>query len=393
MRTRIIRDINGPRRSLPKQSAQALVEFVIALPIVLLIAIGLLELGRLLFTYISVYTASREAARYGSAVGVAENGVAKYQDCVGMRAAAKRVGVMAGLSDSQIDLRYDSGPEDPRAWTDLPTCPAAVPAGGRIAVRVTGYFKTAAGFVNIPSMTLISDTARTIVQDVSVEGIPPTPTPMPTLTPTRTATQIPTATLTFTPTPTDTPTSTVTPTSTITPTITPGPSSTATFTQTLTPTETGTPTRTPTSTKCPLSVCTPTPTATATATSTPTPTATPDCTGLSYGVPSSNSSKFTFQLFNNSVYTRTITLISIAWNGNGTVQSVYLLPSQLWTDSAGVISPHVFTQGDWITGSNRSVAPNAPRDLTFDFDNASHQDHDATVVYDNGCVIKPPITR
>ncbi len=86
-------------------------------------------------------------------------------------------------------------------------------------------------------------------------------------------------------------------------------------------------------------------------------------------------------------------MVSIAWTGNGNLLSIYLLPSQLWTSNTGVISPHVFSHLDWIPGSNADLAPNAPKDFTFQFNDGSHQDHDATIVFDNGCVIKPPITK
>ena len=49
-----------------------MVEFAIALPVLLLLLYGILEAGRLLFVYSTVVTASRQAARYGATTG--ENG-------------------------------------------------------------------------------------------------------------------------------------------------------------------------------------------------------------------------------------------------------------------------------------------------------------------------------
>src|SRR5512134_1705578 len=84
-----------------KTKAQAMVEFAIVLPILLLLLYGLLETGRLLFIYSSIVTATRQASRYGSATGqgsdyTAEGGpnnssVPRYQDCYGIRRAADRV--------------------------------------------------------------------------------------------------------------------------------------------------------------------------------------------------------------------------------------------------------------------------------------------------------------
>ena len=46
--------------------AQAIVEFAIVLPILLMLLVGIFEVGRLIFMYAAVTNASREAARYGS---------------------------------------------------------------------------------------------------------------------------------------------------------------------------------------------------------------------------------------------------------------------------------------------------------------------------------------
>ena len=64
-----------PRKLTPprKSKAQALVEFAIVLPLLMLLLYGLLEAGRLLFLYSNVVTASRQAARYGSATGQGGN--------------------------------------------------------------------------------------------------------------------------------------------------------------------------------------------------------------------------------------------------------------------------------------------------------------------------------
>ncbi|HSJ87456.1 MAG TPA: Ig-like domain repeat protein [Anaerolineales bacterium] len=90
-----------------KKPAQAMVEFAIALPVLLLMLYGILEAGRLLFLYSTVVTASRQAVRYGSATGEGNNGVPRYQDCDGIRSAANKVGYL-GKFDA-ITLQYDKG--------------------------------------------------------------------------------------------------------------------------------------------------------------------------------------------------------------------------------------------------------------------------------------------
>ena len=52
-----------------KTKAQAMVEFALVLPLLLMLLYGILEAGRLLFIYSTIVTASRQAVRYGSATG------------------------------------------------------------------------------------------------------------------------------------------------------------------------------------------------------------------------------------------------------------------------------------------------------------------------------------
>ena len=79
-----------------------MVEFALVLPILLVTMFGIMEFGRLLFIYVTTASASREAARYAAAVGISDNGVEFYNDCAGIRAAAQRVGVLAGIQNNDI---------------------------------------------------------------------------------------------------------------------------------------------------------------------------------------------------------------------------------------------------------------------------------------------------
>src|SRR5512140_1271386 len=125
-----------------KTTAQAMVEFALALPILLLVVYGLLETGRLLFMYASVVTAARQAARYGSASGDNGSGTNYYNDCDGIRAAARRVAFIQRFTDADISISYDSGPHTPDT-ADLGSCPLDATAhpghptnGDRIRVSV-----------------------------------------------------------------------------------------------------------------------------------------------------------------------------------------------------------------------------------------------------------------
>jgi Flp pilus assembly protein TadG len=225
-----------------KQRAQGMLEFALVLPILLLLMFGIIEFGRLLFMYVSVSSASREAARYGAAVGDVGGGTLRYQDCDGIVAAASRVGVLAGITAADVVIQYDDGTN-----IKANSCPevqdvfgSPIYLGDRIVVTVSRNFQPIVPLVNIPAVPISATTARTIVRDVGVKGTPlPTPTKKPTATPTDTleptATETPKKTPKKSPTPTLTFTSTDIPTSTPTFTFTPeGP--TATNPPTLTPT-------------------------------------------------------------------------------------------------------------------------------------------------------------
>ncbi len=211
-----------------------MVEFALVLPVLLLLLFGIIEVGRLFVVFISVYNASREAARYGSAAGDNASGIPFYQDCDGIRDTALRVGFLAGIDPANIDVRYDHGPNGEIPWGSLPTCPGDVELGDRIAVQVSGEYQPLLPLVNFPPIPLTATGYRTIIKEVEILGTPP---PSPTYKYTRTPT------LTKTPTPTDTP---IPPTNT--PTV---PTDTPTNTPT---TPTSTPTDTPTVTTTPSAV-------------------------------------------------------------------------------------------------------------------------------------------
>lgn len=169
----MIDGIEKPRR---KHSAQGLLEFALVLPLLLMLIFGLIEAGRLLFIYSSVMISSREAARYGSAVGDAGGVYAPYKDCTGIREAAKRVGKFAGISDANISISYDHGPGSGSAFA---TCPLStgqyIILGDRIIVQVRATYRPLLPLVGFSSFPITSTARRTIIKDVKIEGTPPSP--------------------------------------------------------------------------------------------------------------------------------------------------------------------------------------------------------------------------
>ena len=160
-----INAVIGPKR---KDKAQGMVEFALTLPLLLLLVFGVIEFGRLLFYYGAVVTATREAARYGSAAGEAGGGLDYYEDCLGITDAAKRIGSIVGIQDGDVQISYDRpGSTNPFA----PSCPpsTSVDLGDRIIVTVTGRFQPIVPLVNVPQIDIQSVARRTIVKDVEVK--------------------------------------------------------------------------------------------------------------------------------------------------------------------------------------------------------------------------------
>lgn len=159
-----------------KSRGQGMVEFALVLPLLLLVMFGLMEAGRLLFTYSAVYTASREAARYGSASGNAGGYIAYYQDCSGMRAAARRVGSLAGIRDADVTITYDQG----TITNTLGSCPIGsvgpdLTLGNRVTVRVSSQYQPILPLAGFPPIPITSTSSRTILKNVSIQGTPSAP--------------------------------------------------------------------------------------------------------------------------------------------------------------------------------------------------------------------------
>jgi hypothetical protein len=165
-----------PRNS-KKQSAQGMVEFALVLPLLLLIMLGLMELGRMLAFYVAVASAAREGARYGSAAGHPGNYIYYYQDCQGIRDSAQKVGFFAGLEPADITIRYDNGPN--QEGYPFGNCPVGgvgpkdIDLGDRVVVTATTSWEPVVNLVPLQPVTLSSVSRRTILKDVIIEGPPP----------------------------------------------------------------------------------------------------------------------------------------------------------------------------------------------------------------------------
>ncbi len=215
----------------PKSKAQAMVEFALVLPILLLLIYGILEVGRLIFVYSSVVSSARSAARYGAATGLNAAGTAqRYQDCNGMRAAARSTAFLNEVADADITIWHDQGESvndvvycAPGSATDASLTQAMILGNNiRVRVEVVSQWTPIVPIVPLDPLEIRSVSARTILANVSIavtsppQSWNPTGTGVAPASDTPTVTPSPTVTLTpiFTFTPSHTPTRTPSPTPT-----------------------------------------------------------------------------------------------------------------------------------------------------------------------------------
>ncbi|HUF38081.1 MAG TPA: TadE/TadG family type IV pilus assembly protein [Anaerolineales bacterium] len=174
-----------------RQAGQGMTEFALVLPILLLLVLGVIEVGRLMFIYVAVTTTSREAARYGAAVGEENPGDDPfYADCAGIREAASGLGNLVGIQPTQIVIEYDrgltGGAPTPAPFDDCPvggTGPDEIELGDRITVHVSANYQPLVPIVPLPAFPINSVTSRTILEDVPIGTAAVLPTHTATATP------------------------------------------------------------------------------------------------------------------------------------------------------------------------------------------------------------------
>jgi len=238
--------------------AQAMVEFMLALPVLLVLLYGILEVSRLVFIFASAANASRQAARYGAGSGQPDGSFTYYQDCDGIRDAANNSAILTEFDD--IVITYDRGVTRdgeqipiPYVDPDEDTCPIAdgvIRNGDRIIVEIKVSYEPILSILGLEPLEVVSANARTFLISVPIfgsafptgfKGETATPSKAPTGTPFDVATLTlgPTSNATYEAIRTAFPR---TPTNTLQPTLT--------FTPSLTPTRTQIPTATSTAIYC-----------------------------------------------------------------------------------------------------------------------------------------------
>jgi hypothetical protein len=159
-----------PTKKFPKfklENAQAMLEFALVFPIVLLITYGLIEFGRMIFIYSAVTSSAREGARYGAAAGKVD-GIPQFAYCSKIRDAVRRTAFLITIPDNKIWISYDNGPG---LGSVAPTCEALNPSnidlGDRIIVKVIAHYEPMIGrFLGVGGFDITIENARTILVNI-----------------------------------------------------------------------------------------------------------------------------------------------------------------------------------------------------------------------------------
>ncbi|HJW23019.1 MAG TPA: TadE family protein, partial [Candidatus Limnocylindrales bacterium] len=182
-----------PRRGRPGRNGQSLVEFALALPVVLLMVLFGLDFGRVFLGWITLNNAVREAANFAALNpdGWAGTGIptvqAEYQRLINTESA-------------QINCTLP-------ATLPSPTFPSGTDIGSPAQVTLTCRFALITPVISaiLGNSVAVTSSAAFPVRSGAIEGIPvastaPVPTPTPTVPP------VPSPTPVATPSPTPTPT-------------------------------------------------------------------------------------------------------------------------------------------------------------------------------------------
>jgi Flp pilus assembly protein TadG len=91
-----------------KQTGQALLEFALILPMLLLLIMAIVDFGWMLFNYNQLTNSLREGLRYGSVTGPNESNP-QYLNCAGIRDRLARLAGSSGIKAANIKIFYDDG--------------------------------------------------------------------------------------------------------------------------------------------------------------------------------------------------------------------------------------------------------------------------------------------
>lgn len=143
-------------RHLDNEKGQSLVELALLLPVLIMLLMGTVDLGRAFYTYVAITNAAREGARYGASFPTVNSGIRD-------RVRNEISGTSLSIPDSQIpDPTCNAYVPGSTELGDSESCSAAV-AGDYITVRVDYPFQFLTGAIlRLGSITMSNSATMAI---------------------------------------------------------------------------------------------------------------------------------------------------------------------------------------------------------------------------------------
>ncbi|MGC9399594.1 MAG: CARDB domain-containing protein [Anaerolineae bacterium] len=156
-----------------RDKGQALIEFALILPILLLVIVGIFEFGRVVFVYANLFNAAREGVRYG---------ITAPQDYAGILQHAQEKVVLSQLEPgSDLTVKMDTGPEsgDICVMAVGNPCSDYAVVGNRVLVEITYELEPMTPLLEpfTSGFNLRTEAARTIQRVAATVNTPPPTAP------------------------------------------------------------------------------------------------------------------------------------------------------------------------------------------------------------------------
>lgn len=90
-----------------RRRGQGLVELALILPILLLVLMGIIDFGWMIFNYSQLFNSLREALRYGTVTGYGTT--PQYLQCAEIRRRITELAASSGVKAADIEIVYDDG--------------------------------------------------------------------------------------------------------------------------------------------------------------------------------------------------------------------------------------------------------------------------------------------
>jgi hypothetical protein len=137
-----------------------LVEFALVIPILLLLMMGIIDFGRLMFALVSISNASREASRYASVPGAGDT--VQHIDCDGIVSIARGAAFLFELESVTVEYERDGSVY---ATCESPPSADALELGDRVVISTDATISLLTPAINqiVPSIPVSFKSARTIV--------------------------------------------------------------------------------------------------------------------------------------------------------------------------------------------------------------------------------------